>query len=57
MLRCGGTVGMSAVTNTDSALGGSASFTSRLKQFDAYPKTSDDFRVRTFTGATGELPD
>lgn len=27
------------------------SFLARLKSFDAYPKTLDDFRVRTFSGA------
>jgi hypothetical protein len=25
----------------------------RLKNFDAYPKTLEDFRVRTFSGAIG----
>ena len=30
---------------TDSILG-------KLKQFDAYPKTLDDFRVKTYGGAT-----
>lgn len=25
----------------------------RLRQFDAYPKTIEDFRVKTFGGATG----
>ena len=28
---------------------------SRLKQFDAYPKTLEDFRVKTFGGAVGKL--
>lgn len=28
---------------------------SKLKQFDAYPKTLEDFRVKTCGGATGEL--
>lgn len=28
-------------------------FIQRLKNFDAYPKTLEDFRVRTFSGATG----
>lgn len=26
---------------------------SKLKQFDAYPKTLEDFRVKTFAGALG----
>ena len=26
----------------------------RLKQFDAYPKTLEDFRVKTWGGATSE---
>ena len=26
---------------------------SRLRQFDAYPKTLEDFRVKTFSGAAG----
>lgn len=26
----------------------------KLKQFDAYPKTLEDFRVKTWGGATGE---
>ena len=25
----------------------------RLRQFDAYPKTLDDFRIKTFGGAAG----
>ena len=25
----------------------------RLKNYDAYPKTLEDFRVRTFSGAAG----
>lgn len=25
----------------------------RLRQFDAYPKTLEDFRIKTFGGATG----
>lgn len=29
------------------------SFAARLKQFDAYPKTLEDFRVKTFGGAVG----
>ena len=28
---------------------------SRLKQFDAYPKTLEDFRVKTFGGAIGKF--
>ena len=28
---------------------------SRLRQFDAYPKTLDDFRVKTFGGAAGKF--
>ena len=28
---------------------------SRLKQFDAYPKTLEDFRVKTFGGAVGKV--
>eukprot|EP01108_Squamamoeba_japonica_P007043 TRINITY_DN5858_c0_g1_i1.p1 TRINITY_DN5858_c0_g1~~TRINITY_DN5858_c0_g1_i1.p1 ORF type:complete len:419 (+),score=181.00 TRINITY_DN5858_c0_g1_i1:121-1377(+) len=35
-----------------SASASSSSFSSRLKKFDAYPKTHEDFRVRTFSGAT-----
>jgi hypothetical protein len=31
-------------------------FASRLKKFDAYPKTIEDFRVRTFSGATRKRP-
>ena len=27
----------------------------KLKQFDAYPKTLEDFRVKTFAGALGML--
>ena len=27
---------------------------SKLKQFDAYPKTIEDFRIKTLGGATGE---
>ena len=27
----------------------------RLRQLDAYPKTLEDFRIKTFSGATGEL--
>lgn len=27
---------------------------SRLRRFDAYPKTLEDFRVKTFSGAAGE---
>lgn len=27
---------------------------SRIKQFDAYPKTLEDFRVKTFGGAVGK---
>lgn len=27
---------------------------SKLKQFDAYPKTLEDFRVKTWGGVTGE---
>ena len=26
----------------------------RLKQFDAYPKTLEDFRVKTYVGASSE---
>ncbi len=29
-------------------------FVSRLKQFDAYPKTLEDFRVKTYGGATSK---
>ena len=25
----------------------------RLRQLDAYPKTLEDFRIKTFSGATG----
>lgn len=32
----------------------SKGFMSRLKQFDAYPKTLEDFRVKTYGGATSE---
>jgi hypothetical protein len=28
-------------------------FMNRLRRFDAYPKTLDDFRVKTFGGAAG----
>jgi len=28
---------------------------SRLRQFDAYPKTLEDFRVKTFSGAAGKF--
>lgn len=28
-------------------------FVERLRRFDAYPKTLEDFRVKTFGGATG----
>ena len=31
-----------------------AGIITRLKRFDAYPKTLEDFRVKTFGGATGE---
>ena len=27
----------------------------RLRQLDAYPKTLEDFRIKTFSGATGEV--
>lgn len=27
----------------------------KLKQFDAYSKTSDEYRVKTFSGATSEF--
>lgn len=27
----------------------------RLRQFDAYPKTLEDFRVKTFSGAAGKF--
>lgn len=27
----------------------------KLKRFDAYPKTLEDFRVRTFSGAAGNF--
>jgi len=30
------------------------SIASRLKQFDAYPKTLEDFRIKTFSGAVGK---
>jgi len=29
---------------------------SKLKTFDAYPKTLDDFRVKTYAGAAGTPP-
>ena len=29
-------------------------FFTKLKDFDAYPKTLEDFRVRTFSGAAGK---
>ena len=29
----------------------------RIKQFDAYPKTLEDFRVKTFTGASSKWLD
>ena len=31
------------------------SFFTKLRRFDAYPKTLEDFRVKTFGGAAGEL--
>ena len=31
------------------------SFFDRLKRFDAYPKTLEDFRVKTFSGAAVSL--
>jgi hypothetical protein len=40
----------------DSHIGPMASggdFFSRLRRFDAYPKTLDDFREKTFSGAAG----
>ena len=27
----------------------------RLRKFDAYPKTLEDFQIKTFTGGTGML--
>ena len=30
-------------------------FLKSLKVFDAYPKTLDDFRIKTFVGATSEF--
>ena len=27
----------------------------RLRNFDAYPKTLEDFRIKTFGGATGKV--
>ena len=27
----------------------------RLRRFDAYPKTLEDFRIKTFGGAAGKL--
>ena len=30
-------------------------FISQLRRFDAYPKTLEDFRVKTFGGAAGKL--
>ncbi len=30
-----------------------ASLASRLRRFDAYPKTLEDFRIKTFSGAAG----
>ncbi len=32
----------------------SGGFMTRLKQFDAYPKTLEDFRVKTYGGATSK---
>lgn len=32
-----------------------ANVLSRLRQFDAYPKTLEDFRVKTYAGAAGKL--
>ena len=31
------------------------SIASKLKSLDAYPKTLEDFRVRTFSGAAGTV--
>ena len=31
---------------------GGGSLIGRLKQFDAYPKTLEDFRIKTYSGAT-----
>ena len=31
-----------------------ADFLGRLKQFDAYPKTLEDFRIKTYSGAGSE---
>ncbi|EGG17140.1 hypothetical protein DFA_08122 [Cavenderia fasciculata] len=28
-------------------------FVSKLKNFDAYPKTADDFNIKTYSGAIG----
>jgi hypothetical protein len=44
---------MSGASPTLTSSGSSTSLFARLKKFDAYPKTADDFRVRTFSGATG----
>lgn len=30
---------------------------STLKRFDAYPKTLEDFRIKTFGGGAGKLKD
>ena len=42
---------INSIKNTEMALGG---LLGRLRQFDAYPKTLEDFRVKTFGGAAGE---
>lgn len=40
------------VTNWSAIMSGQG-FMDRLRQFDAYPKTLEDFRVKTFGGAAG----
>lgn len=35
-------------------MAGANNILGRLKQFDAYPKTLEDFRVKTFGGATSK---
>lgn len=31
-----------------------ANVVDKLRQFDAYPKTAEDFKVKTFSGATSQ---
>lgn len=40
-------------TQSAKRMRGHVDFFTKLKNFDAYPKTLEDFRVRTFSGAAG----